>query len=263
MRAWVLLVLPFFVGCGVVGSLGAPPFKCRAGTHPCGDGCIPTMAVCCDDGAGKTSSYCTNGATGCFPNDDARGCQAVFPGGTRAKFCCGDTGAIGSNDCPDGQHHCGTLCQPTSEPCCPPGASAQDCPEKSWDSSSCKTDPGRVGCGICVAKDVCVSCAPGFCCQGGLVCGGAGARCTAGPACTGKSGGLGSSTGGGGVDCSLWKSRCGPASGGMQLVGQYAPRSCGCPAGTTYDPGQLSGGYRNSTCGLPGDGFDCIFCLCP
>lgn len=255
---WLVGLLTLCVGCGLVRT---PPFKCRAGTHPCGNGCIPTMAVCCDDGSGTTSSYCTNGAAGCFPNDGSRGCQAVFPSGTTAKFCCGDMGNFGSNDCPDGQRHCGTLCQPSDAPCCAPGSSDADCPEKSWDSSSCKTEPGRVGCGICVDKDVCVSCAPGFCCQGGLVCGGAGARCTAGPSCTGASGGLGA--GGGSATGRCPKSRCGPASGGVKLAAQFVPKSCGCPAGTTYDPDQLAGGYRNSECGLPGAGFDCIVCMCP
>lgn len=253
-------LLPLVLGCGLIGA--KPPFKCRAGTHPCGDGCIPTMAVCCDDGSGTTSSYCTNGAAGCFVNDDSRGCQAVFPSGERAKFCCGEAGNFGSNDCPEGQRHCGTLCQSVDTPCCPAGSSSSECPEKSWDAADCKTEPGRVGCGVCIAKDVCVSCSPGFCCQGGLVCGGAGAKCIAGPTCTGQSGGAGSST----TDpafCSKWKSRCGPASGGIQLVSQNVPKSCGCPAGMTFDPNQLPGGYRNASCGLPGDGFDCIVCLCP
>lgn len=259
--AWLLGLLPLLLGCGLFGT---PPFKCRAGTHPCGNGCIPTMAVCCDDGSGTTSSYCTNGSAGCEPNDASRGCQAVFPSGTTAKFCCGTAGSFGSNDCPEGQRHCGTLCQPTNVPCCEPGSSSADCPESSWNSSICTAEPGRVGCGICVEKDVCVSCSPGWCCQGGLVCGGAGARCVAGASCTGESGGTGGSSGGGTTgDCSAWKNRCGPASGGIQLAAQYFPRRCGCPPGMTYDPEQLEGGYRNSTCGLPGDGFDCIVCLCP
>ncbi|MBE2254105.1 MAG: hypothetical protein IAE78_31545 [Myxococcus sp.] len=264
MRAHLVsLSLPLLlVGCGLFSA--KPTFRCRAGTHPCGDGCIPTMAVCCDDGSGTTSSYCTNGATGCHVNDDSRGCQAVFPSGQRAKFCCGEQGSFGSNDCPEGQRHCGTLCQPVATPCCPAGSSEKECPEKSWDSLDCRAEPGRVGCGVCLAKDVCVSCLPGYCCQGGLVCGGAGARCVAGPTCTGESGGAGSSSGtGSAAFCSKWKNRCGPASGGIQLVNFNVPRQCGCPEGTTYYADQSPGGYRNESCGLPGTGFDCIVCECP
>ncbi|MDP3232252.1 MAG: hypothetical protein Q8N26_05720 [Myxococcales bacterium] len=250
---WLFTFFPL-VGCGVMGS---SPFRCPAGTHPCGNGCIPTMAVCCDDGNKKTSSFCTNGATGCSPNA-SRGCQAVFPSGTTAQFCCGSTGTFGSNDCPDGQHHCGTLCQPVDVPCCPSGSSSEDCPERSWSSASCSNPPGEVGCGICVKTNVCISCPPGSCCQGGVVCGGAGARCIPGSACTGERTGSGAG-GGGGASCPM--SRCGPASGGMKLAGQYVPRSCGCPAGTISRADW--GGYSNSQCGLPGAGADCIYCSCP
>lgn len=255
MRAfWLLGFLPL-MNCGVIGST---PFLCPAGNHPCGNGCIPTMAVCCDDGNKKTSSFCTNGATGCSPNADSR-CQAIFPSGTTAKFCCGTSGTIGSNDCPEGQHHCGTLCQPAEQPCCPPGSSSEQCPERSFSSASCSNPPGEVGCGICVKTNVCISCPPGSCCQGGVVCGGTGAKCIRGSACTGETGG----TGGGSAGSTCPKSRCGPASGGIKLATQFVPRSCGCPAGTTFDPDQLAGGYPNSDCGLPGRGFECIACLCP
>jgi|APLak6261675434_1056106.scaffolds.fasta_scaffold01529_3 hypothetical protein len=255
MRWLILTLAPWVVGCGLFGGAS---FTCRAGTHPCGDGCIPTMAVCCDDGSGKTSSYCTNGATGCFPNSEARACDAVFPSGVRGQFCCGESGTIGSNDCPAGQRHCGTLCLPTSEPCCPAGASASDCPERSWDPVGCQTESGRVGCGVCLDTKSCVSCPAGSCCQGGLVCGGAGARCITGASCTGESGGAGGTGGGSGSLCSQYKNTCG-TSGGIQTVGSYFPKSCACAAGM-LDKG---GSHLNELCGLPGQGYDCKYCECP
>jgi hypothetical protein len=251
----ILVIAPLLAGCGLFGK---PSFTCRAGTHPCGDGCIPTLAVCCDDGSGSTSSYCTNGAAGCVPNTDARGCNAVFPAGVRAQFCCGESGTIGSNDCPEGEHHCGTLCQPVGEPCCPPGSSSADCPERSWDSAGCQVEAGRVGCGVCVEKKVCVSCGPGFCCQGGQVCGGQGAQCIAGSACTGMSGGAGSGGGSGSDACAKYDQNYCTSSGGMQFLGAYIPKTCPCPSNTRTD----GRGALNELCGLPGKGTDCKLCEC-
>lgn len=251
----VLSFAPLFAGCSLFG--GVPSFTCPSGTHPCGDGCIPTLAVCCDDGSQKTSSYCTNGATGCFPNTDAR-CNAVFPMGVVAQFCCGESGTIGTNDCPEGQHHCGTLCQPSNVPCCPAGSSERDCPERSWNNAGCQTEPGRVGCGVCVDKKACVSCGPGWCCQGGLVCGGQGAHCVQGPSCTGLSGGAGSGGGSGSSDCSKYSQNVCGTSGGIQSLGAYFPPTCACPSGTR----EAAGRHVNELCGLPGDGYECKYCEC-
>lgn len=255
MRAtWLVLTLSFpLASCGVVGR---PSFTCRAGTHPCGNGCIPTNAVCCDDGTGKTSSYCTNGAAGCVENGADRGCNAVFPSGARAQFCCGTAGSFGSNDCPEGERHCGLLCVPVGEPCCPAGSTTADCPERSWDPSGCNAKEGRVGCGICLATKQCVSCGPGFCCQGGQVCGDT-AQCVPGTACTGDFT-VGAAGGGGSTElCSKYARACG-TSGGIQSLGGYYPKQCSCPSGM-IDRGA---GKLNELCGLPGTGYDCRYCEC-
>lgn len=246
--AALFVVLMLSSGCELFGR---PVFTCPTGSHPCGNGCIPTAAVCCDDGSGKTSSYCTNGAAGCFPND--RGCSAVFPAGVEGQYCCGESGSIGSNDCPAGQKHCGLLCVAESESCCPAGATKEECPERSWDPGGCPARPGNVGCGVCIATKLCVSCPTGTCCQGGQVCGGPSA-CIKGAACTGTS------TGGGGTSsqCSAYKEQCG-TSGGVQSLGAYYPKTCPCP-GQMKDEG---GSHLNELCGLEGTGHDCKYCSCP
>ena len=46
---------------------GGDSFRCPVNTVPCGNGCMPMPAVCCDDGSRRTSSYCSNDASaGCF-----------------------------------------------------------------------------------------------------------------------------------------------------------------------------------------------------
>jgi hypothetical protein len=244
---WVGLL----VSAVLASSCGHKTFTCPTNSHPCGTGCIPTNAVCCDDGTGKTSSYCTNGAGGCYAND--RGCSAVFPAGQTAEFCCSATGNIGTNDCPSGQKHCGTLCQPDSQPCCPEGATATDCPEKNWDDTACAKTGGIV-CGVCTATGVCKSCPRGSCCQAGIACGTSDSMCIPGPACTDVSG----AGGGSGGNCSQYQNICG-TSGGMQSLGGYYPKSCACPAGMS-DQG---GSHLNELCGLAGQGYDCHYCTCP
>lgn len=97
---------------------GGPP-GCPANTEPCGDGCIPSGGVCCaSETDPTTTSYCTNAAGACLPNEIVNGaarCTAAFPSSQAARYCCNSNGNIGSNDCPAGQHHCGLLCQ--SAPC--------------------------------------------------------------------------------------------------------------------------------------------------
>src|SRR5262245_16595023 len=84
------------------------PLFCAAGTAPCGTGCRRAARVCCDDGTGKTSSYCVGNA-GCYLNT-TRGCEGAF--------CCGPAGTTGSVDCPAGAHHCGEACVALDQPCC-------------------------------------------------------------------------------------------------------------------------------------------------
>ena len=227
-------------GCGLSNS--RPVFNCPKDTVPCGNGCIPPTGVCCDDGTGKTSSYCTNQATGCFVND--RGCQAVFPSGTTGKYCCGTAGSIGSNDCPEGQHHCGLLCQSQDRPCCADNASSADCPTMSWDPSGCTSaKAGYLGCGVCRATKSCIACAPGDCCSGDP-CGNM--ACIASSACTG--GGVGGTP----STCTFTKAACCDGSPGISAVqcAVYTTyvQQCGCPTGTTK-------GGANS------DGT--TWCICP
>src|SRR5262245_2981866 len=109
---------PLFVALVLVGAACATkqpepaPARqalfCAPGTAPCGTGCRPSGSVCCDDGRGKTSSYCPD-TLGCFVNT-TRGCTG--------QFCCGASGTTGSADCPPGAHHCGTACVPLDQPCC-------------------------------------------------------------------------------------------------------------------------------------------------
>lgn len=116
---WLVLTL-VLTGCS--GDEEGPngPTGCPDPLVQCGNGCVPANAICCDDGSKTTSSFCTNAAVGpCTAN--TRDCQAAFPSGQRAAFCCGDSGTTGTNDCPAGQRHCGLLCRPVDTPCCSPG----------------------------------------------------------------------------------------------------------------------------------------------
>lgn len=179
-----------FCGC----SLFPHVEKCPTGTHPCGTGCMPENSVCCDNGSITTSSYCTNMAGGgCYPNTD-QACPAAFPMGAVAEFCCGTSGSFGSNDCPEGQHHCGLSCQPMNEPCCPKGASEAECPQRTFDRGGCTGVTGNaVGCAVCLETKTCVSCPAGNCCAGDP-CSDQG-RCIAGSACVGEGSGGGGSCG--------------------------------------------------------------------
>ncbi len=102
------------------GSDGGGEPTCPENTKSCGDGCIPLGGVCCASAADPTtSSYCTNAAGACLPNESGDAgvprCAAAFPSGSTAEYCCASNSDVGSNDCPPGQHHCGLLCQ--SAPC--------------------------------------------------------------------------------------------------------------------------------------------------
>ena len=117
MRISLLWCSAALLACTPIDVGGdASSTACRRGQKKCGTGCIPSTAVCCDEGSTSGSSYCANAAGGgCQPNN-GRGCRAGFPSGD-AKYCCASSGTFGSNDCPDGQTHCGLLCQPTSAAC--------------------------------------------------------------------------------------------------------------------------------------------------
>lgn len=172
-----------FGGLGCSGNGGGGVAGCPDDLVPCGNGCRPPDAVCCENQNAASSSYCTNAAGGgCYPND--RDCQAGFPLGAVAKFCCAETGTIGSNDCPAGQHHCGLLCQPVDEPCCEGG----DC---RYASSGPTCPEGRVVCAYDAPADICWTCSSGFCCGGPAITGG----CFAGGGVC--QGGTGGSDGGG------------------------------------------------------------------
>ncbi|MBN2496906.1 MAG: hypothetical protein JXR96_20110 [Deltaproteobacteria bacterium] len=189
-RRWILRSLALASACALAlaGVLTAcfsldidRGFGCPDGTVPCGNGCRPAKdTVCCDDGTRHTSSYCTNSAGGgCFPNDDSRDCQAGFPLGARAEFCCAANGTFGSNDCPAGQHHCGLLCQPLDVPCCEGEActSFSTLSTCSWEANPCA---------YCPSRGYCVSCPADFCCADDT-CAGEG-RCVASTVCVGVGG---------------------------------------------------------------------------
>lgn len=147
--------------------------RCPKSTYPCGSGCMPISAACCDDGTRRTSSYCTNSAGGgCRPNP-SNDCTAPAPSGDLSPrppsaFCCGSSASArpeGSFDCPEGQHHCtGPSCVPNAQPCCPAGSSAAECPssaDTTASGSSCLDSPG-VLCGV--TAGICSSCPLGSCC---------------------------------------------------------------------------------------------------
>ncbi|MDP1916879.1 MAG: hypothetical protein Q8L14_11555 [Myxococcales bacterium] len=239
--AGALVVLLLSASCGLVSTRSAT--TCPKDTVPCGDGCIPPKGVCCDDGTGKTSSYCTNQATGCMVND--RGCQAVFPAGVTGAFCCGSTGSIGSNDCPEGERHCGLLCQPKDRPCCAEGSTAEDCPTATYDDQACTRvqSSGWVRCGMCRSPVQCVSCPPGRCCSGDPC---SDLSCVVGTACTGVPTGAG---GGSAGSCSKVTAAgcCASASGTRTTACAIAP-PCTCPTGTTFVRVQTDG---NTLCACP------------
>ena len=182
---------------------------CPKGTWPCGDGCMPQNAVCCDSGDQKTSSFCTNSASGgCSSNPSGGGtpCHKQNPFASEvAQFCCAANGDFGSNDCPAGEHHCGLSCQPKDKPCCASGASYEECPTASY-----PCEMGSNSCGICRTNGGnCHTCPAGYCCQGDP-CGAA--KCVANPICSGSNigdkpndgsggGGCGGSGGSSGVQC--------------------------------------------------------------
>jgi hypothetical protein len=191
---------------------------CPTGTFPCGNGCISgNDVVCCDPGNASTSSYCSGSiGGGCYDND--RGCPLAGSTSAKAAFCCGVLGATGSNDCPAGQHHCGTTCFPLDHDCCPNGS----CPEAAWDPTECtSTTATDVGCAVCMSSGqqaMCVSCPAGSCCHGDPCAGG---DCVIGGACTGAPA-MSSS------DCT------GGATGSLRLCIQNGTSGpCACNTATT------------------------------
>ena len=174
--ATALLVLMVLAACASskTDAPGTPVMRaavgCDVGQAPCGNGCRPAGTVCCDDGTGVTSSFCTGGL-GCFKNG-TRSCAA---NGAASAYCCGATGAAGSGDCPPAQHHCGDACIPIDTPCC----SGSACPSQTTGGdTACAT--GVVLCGVCAREAVCHACPSGACCSGD-VCSNV---CVKGDACT-------------------------------------------------------------------------------
>jgi hypothetical protein len=143
--------------------------RCPKSTYPCGNGCMPLSAACCDDGTRRTSNYCTNSAGGgCRPNPN-NDCKAPAPSGDLSErppseFCCASTLSAkpeGSFDCPAGQHHCtGPSCVPIEQPCCAKGSLAADC-QSAADSTGC---PSRTGVRCGVTAGFCDWCPSGSCC---------------------------------------------------------------------------------------------------
>ena len=157
-------VLLGFVACVATHEEGGPSESqlsgCPEGQLPCGDGCRPAAGtICCDDGLRSTSSYClideTASFNSCYAND--RGCEAANAPGTEARFCCQRDGTAGSHDCPAGQKHCGTTCQPGDEPCCEGTACLTF-----GRYSACRVEQNF--CGYCKTQDRCIYCPQGSCC---------------------------------------------------------------------------------------------------
>ncbi len=91
--AVVCVVLSFFLfGCTDqnVTKTGGETTKCPSSLQVCGDGCIPTNAICCETEA--VNGYCLQPTTGC---------------GNGTCY-----------DCPEGQVFCGMFCKPKGEACC-------------------------------------------------------------------------------------------------------------------------------------------------
>ncbi len=182
VTATAFLVLPLSAACSSLLPAPVPTTtdpdvglvgRCPKTTYPCGNGCMPLNAACCDDGTRQTSNYCTNSAGGgCQPNP-THACIAPAPSGTLSDrppsaFCCTNAPSAkpeGSFDCPEGTHHCtGPSCVPIGQACCTPGSSNADCPAAADDTAGGKTclpQPG-VGCGV--TGGFCYSCPLGSCC---------------------------------------------------------------------------------------------------
>lgn len=181
VAVWVVIGLALSVACSLPDTDPAvtdPDYglvgRCTRSTVPCGNGCMPESAACCDDGTRRTSNYCTNSAGGgCRPNP-SRTCKAPGPSGTLdprepSEFCCSASTSSalpeGSFDCPAGTHHCtGTSCVPIGQRCCPVGASAAECPtagDKLNNGVTALPEPG-VMCGV--TAGFLAYCYPGSCC---------------------------------------------------------------------------------------------------
>ncbi len=137
-------------------------FRCPLGAAPCGNGCRPVDSICCFTSKHRTSSYCPLWTNGCYPNNEERACRSLATG-ERAEFCCGNMGIIGSHDCPQDHHHCGSVCRPADEPCCPEETTDQECPT-ARSSQGCPRDQAM--CGYCIATATCRMCNRGGCCAG-------------------------------------------------------------------------------------------------
>ncbi len=203
-------------------------FKCGAMDVPCGNGCMPAgvnTTCCATDGptASTTSSYCVSGA--CYPTTGDR-CEL---NGTPTQFCCGPFGAIGSNDCPAGTHHCGLAtaggagCVPNTQVGCCDESAGQTCNAQvlAPTPAACPTNGGTdaIVCGYCPATAFCQYCPQGTCCNGD-VCS-ASSTCSVGDACYVNGGGTAAGPGDGGG-----------TSGGGGCAGKCSNGYCGACSAT-------------------------------
>jgi hypothetical protein len=108
MRLLTMAVLLSLVGCG--GGKTGTAATCPSSMIPCGPGCMPKDAVCCDPVNGN--SYCASAAGGgCIAQT---GCSDTSE---PSRFCCSTNSSIGSYDCPTGLA-CGIACEAAGSSCC-------------------------------------------------------------------------------------------------------------------------------------------------
>ena len=139
LRAIVVAGLGCKAGGGTASDVGT---GCPHTQVPCGNGCIPKLAVCCSP---VSTSYCINSAGGgCSDNTDGR-C------GKTKEFCCAENTNLASYDCPVGQHHCGLACRPSNVGCC--ARSTDFCSEPPPDSGDHDAADGGKDAGVDAGAD--------------------------------------------------------------------------------------------------------------
>ncbi len=154
--------------------------RCERGTVPCGNGCMPEGAACCDDGNRSTSSYCPDAAgRGCRKARGGEVCMPPAPRFEASLYCCSERSSGGSFDCDEGSRHCGLKCIPFGYPCCAEGKSNDDCPwayQRQPDGDPTCPTQGVVLCGYSSIANRCAYCPVGECCSFGGA-GGPGFHC--------------------------------------------------------------------------------------
>ena len=240
------------------GSSGSSKtlFRCKLGTVPCGNGCMPQGAICCNTGSTTESSYCTNRAGGgCYPvpvGESIVQPDAVSGEGQPGYWCSQtpiDTQQpeFASFTCKTGMHACGNACYALDTPCCPDGSSDSQCPVAAVEAGSCRA--GNDACGLCIATGLCVSCTSGE-------------QCSVDP-CNPEGGGCfnpngvvdnssGDGTGGSGA-CPTVSDLCGCVGSGCSFASTVR-LPCQCPSGTSQ--------YGDEIGCAPGQSSGCIQCVC-